>query len=202
MGRERNLGMKTIMEIKEAQFEALVLNEALPVAVFFYAPWSQHCEVMEPVMEAAAHAAGNKAKFFRVNVSKNTDLSGWYGVECIPTLLYFRGGKIADRILGTATKEEVLLKFGVGSAECGIRKETPNAEGEGEDGGPQISGCGLQASSEEESEDGGWRMVDARGLTEETSNIEHRISNLEGRDADGGLRMESARARIEALKLN
>jgi thioredoxin 1 len=109
------LTMKTITEISEAEFEATVLNAAFPVAVSFYAPWSRHCQVMEPVLAEAAKATGSP--FFCVNVSRYPGLSGWYGVESIPTVLFFRKGEIADKIVGVASKEEILGKLKVAELE-------------------------------------------------------------------------------------
>src|ERR1700722_5815834 len=101
--------MKTITEINESEFEQEVLNAGSLVVGNFYAPWSRHSQAFTPVLEQVA--AATSAKFVKVNASKNTDLCGWYGVDSLPTLLFFRDGIIAARIVGETSSEAILAKL-------------------------------------------------------------------------------------------
>ncbi len=100
-----------VVEAGEASFEAEVLKVKLPVLVEFAAAWSRPCQVLDLVLNEVANACATRAKVVRVNADDNPDLSLWFGIQSIPTLLYFLGGKVQDRIVGTASKEAILSKL-------------------------------------------------------------------------------------------
>jgi len=98
-------------EIGEANFESEVLKSEQPVLVAFWAPWSRPCRVLDGVLTEVAHACAGKVKVVRVNADDNPDLSLWYEVQSIPTLLYFVDRTLRARIVGTASKEAILAKL-------------------------------------------------------------------------------------------
>jgi thioredoxin 1 len=97
--------------IKEASFEAEVLNATQPAVVNFCAPWSKPCRILSQAFDEVAANCDCDARFFHVNVDDNPDLGGWYGIQSVPTLLFFSHGKIAAKIVGTASKEAILAKL-------------------------------------------------------------------------------------------
>jgi len=102
--------MKTT-EIKEISFEADVLRAAEPVVVNFSAPWSKPCRILSQTLDEVAANCDRDAKFFKINVDDNPDLGGWYGIQSVPTLLFFNHGEIADKIVGTASRDAILVKL-------------------------------------------------------------------------------------------
>jgi thioredoxin 1 len=105
-------GDKTqIVEIDEMNFEAEVLQSKQPVLVAFFAPWSRACQTVGPVLDEVATACAGSVKVVKVNADNNPDLGLWYEIQSIPTLLYFIGGSRHGKIIGTATREAILLQL-------------------------------------------------------------------------------------------
>ncbi len=99
------------LKVGEKSFESEVLQSKQPVLVAFWAPWSHPCQVLESVLvEVAAECAGS-VKVVRVNADDNPDLSLWYEVQSVPTLLYFVDGSLRARLVGTASREAILSKL-------------------------------------------------------------------------------------------
>jgi thioredoxin len=88
-------------------FESEVLQSATPVLVDFWAPWCPPCRMVAPVVEAVATGLGDKLKVAKVNVDEQPSLAERYGIQSIPTLLIFKGGQIADTIIGYVPENEL-----------------------------------------------------------------------------------------------
>jgi thioredoxin 1 len=97
--------------ISEANFESEVLNSKQPVLVEFSAAWSRPCHVIESVLNEIAAGWAGSVRVVKVNADDNPDLSLWYEVQSIPTLLYFVDGNLRAKVVGTATKEAILGKL-------------------------------------------------------------------------------------------
>ncbi len=99
------------IQIDEVNFDSEVLESKQPVLVAFLTLWSRPCAIIAPVLDVIASENASKLKIVRVNADTNPDLSLWYDVQLIPTLLYFVDGNVRARVVGTATKEAVLAKL-------------------------------------------------------------------------------------------
>lgn len=86
--------------VTDADFEAKVLQSDLPVFVDFWAEWCGPCRIMAPVFERLAQQFAGKARFYKLDVDENPLTAGRYGIQGIPTLIMFKGGKDAGRIVG------------------------------------------------------------------------------------------------------
>ena len=92
-------------------FKAEVLESKQPVLVEFWAPWSRPCQVLDSVLHELASAWDGKVKVVKVNADDSLDLSLWYDIQSVPTLIYFVEGKPCWDIVGTASKQAILEKL-------------------------------------------------------------------------------------------
>ena len=95
----------------EVNFDLEVLQAQQTVLVAFLTSWSRPCAILSPVLDEIASECAGKLKVVRVNADTNLDLSLWYDVQSVPTLLYFVAGDVRAKIIGTATKEAILSKL-------------------------------------------------------------------------------------------
>ena len=100
-----------LLAIAAEDFKAQVLESKQPALVEFWAPWSRPCQVFDPVLRELASSCEGKVKVVKVNADDSLDLSLWYNIQSVPTLIYFVAGNPCLRIVGTATKEAILAKL-------------------------------------------------------------------------------------------
>jgi len=86
--------MKHTSETNGSNFESEVLNSKKPVLVAFGSPWSHLRRVFEITLNEVATECEGRAKVVKINADDNPDLSLWYDIQFIPTLLYFVGGSV------------------------------------------------------------------------------------------------------------
>lgn len=92
-------------------FEAEVLNSAIPVFVDFYADWCGPCKMMSPVIDKLADEYEGKIKVGKINVDENSELAMKYGVMSIPNMKFFKGGQVVDEVIGAVPKPAMKQKF-------------------------------------------------------------------------------------------
>ena len=86
-------------ELSQKDFSAEI-NDTLPVVVDFWAPWCGPCRSQTSILEQFADKFAGKVKVCKVNVDENPELAREYGIMSIPTIMVFRGGKLADKAVG------------------------------------------------------------------------------------------------------
>lgn len=89
-----------VKEINQAEFQAEVLDSAIPVLVDFWAPWCGPCRMMAPILEDVAKQLGSSLKVAKVNTDENSDLAIQHNISSIPCLILFKNGQEAARFVG------------------------------------------------------------------------------------------------------
>ncbi len=106
--------MPAPITVDDASFEAEVLNSEKPILVDFWAPWCGPCRLVSPVVEAVGEAHAAKINTAKVNTDENQQLAMRYSIFSIPTLIVFKDGGEAARVVGympQAAMEERLREF-------------------------------------------------------------------------------------------
>ena len=98
---------QNIIELDDDSFEDKVLKSNKPVMVDFWAPWCGPCKAIAPTVDALEKEYGDKMTFVKINVDENPVSPSKYGVQAIPTLIFFKNGEIADQITGMVAKEKL-----------------------------------------------------------------------------------------------
>ena len=102
--------MATI-KITKDNFEAEVLQAAKPVLVDFWAVWCGPCQMVGPVLEEISEERDDLI-VGKVNVDEEQELAAQFGVMSIPTMILFKGGEAAGKLVGAMPKEEILKVLG------------------------------------------------------------------------------------------
>ena len=111
--------------IGAADFEPEVLQSKQPVLVAFLAPWSRPCQVLDAALRETTAACGDRAKIVKVNADDNPELSLWFDIQSVPTVLCFVDGVPRARIVGTASKDAILARLQAVSEPSAARPFTP-----------------------------------------------------------------------------
>ena len=103
--------MSAAAAVTSADFETTVLKSEVPVLVDFWAPWCGPCRRIAPELDAVAEQLGDKVKIVKLNVDEEPELAGQYGIQSIPALLIFKGGKQVDGMVGLAPRQVIAEKL-------------------------------------------------------------------------------------------
>jgi thioredoxin 1 len=103
--------MKATVEINETNFATEVLQSSQPVLVDFWAEWCGPCKMIAPLLEEIATEQAGRVKVAKVDVDANPVLAARFGIQSIPTLLYFAGGELRDKTVGVTGKKTILSKI-------------------------------------------------------------------------------------------
>lgn len=103
--------MSAAPDITNDNFEEEVLKSEIPVMVDFWAEWCGPCKMLGPTVDAIAGDYAGKIKVFKLDVQTEVALASKYGVSSIPTLLFFKGGDVADRLVGLRPKPDIAARI-------------------------------------------------------------------------------------------
>jgi len=103
-----------LIQVTDGNFEDEIVRSEIPSMVDLWAPWCGPCRMISPWIEELAQQYDGKFKAAKMNVDENPNTPNQYGVRAIPTVLFFKDGKLADIIVGAVGKtniEKVMLKL-------------------------------------------------------------------------------------------
>jgi len=101
----------SVKHIAQIEFEAEVTRCATPVVADFYATWCGPCRQLSPMLDKLAGGYAEKIKFVKINVDESPGLAQNFQVQAIPTLIFFKDGKVADRLTGLPDEADLKAKL-------------------------------------------------------------------------------------------
>ena len=98
-----------ISNVTDSDFQSEVIDasKTQPVLVDFWAEWCRPCHMLAPTVAEIANDFTGKLKVVKLNVDENVNAAGRFNIRGIPTLLIFKGGEVADQIVGAVSKEHI-----------------------------------------------------------------------------------------------
>ena len=99
--------MPDLSQVTDNNFDEQIINSDIPAMVDFWAEWCQPCKMVTPVIEELAREYQGKIKIVQMNVAENRDTPAKFGIRNIPTLMLFKGGAVAQTIIGAYPKSRI-----------------------------------------------------------------------------------------------
>jgi len=100
--------MTSIINLNEDNFDNEDINSEVPCVVDFWAEWCGPCKSLSPILEEISSELGEKIKVAKANLDENQDLASKFSIRSIPTMLFFKNGKLIDQKVGLLPKSDLL----------------------------------------------------------------------------------------------
>ncbi len=105
------MASEAVVTLTEANFEAEISSSTVPVIVDFWAEWCGPCRMLGPILDDLAKEQAGKVKIGKVNVDESPNLSAQFSVRSIPMLVFFKGGKAVESVVGVQSKDALTKRL-------------------------------------------------------------------------------------------
>jgi thioredoxin 1 len=102
---------ENILTLTKSSFDSEIKKDGTPILVDFWAEWCGPCRMVTPVLEELAREYAGRVRIGKVNVDEEGSLAEKFGVQSIPTLLLFKGGRVVGQQVGAAPKDVLARMF-------------------------------------------------------------------------------------------
>ncbi len=96
--------------LNDSNFESIV-NGGQPVIIDFWATWCGPCRMISPIVDEIATEYEGKVVVAKCNVDESSTVPGQFGIRNIPTILFFKDGKMVDKTVGAVSKKDIIAKI-------------------------------------------------------------------------------------------
>jgi len=103
--------MSSPIAVTDATFEDEVVKADQTVVVDFWAEWCGPCKMIAPILEEVANEYDGKIKIAKVDVDSNSKTAAQFGIMSIPSLLFFKDGKVVDQVVGAIPKAQLVSRL-------------------------------------------------------------------------------------------
>lgn len=100
-----------ILQLTDVNFDSEISNNSLPIIVDFWAVWCGPCKMIAPELEKLLEEKNTVLRIGKLNVDESRDIAIRYGITSIPTLLLFKNGQVAKKIIGAMPKDKILAEI-------------------------------------------------------------------------------------------
>jgi len=98
--------MSEVQKVTSGVWEQEVLKASGLVMIDFWAPWCGPCKMIAPIVDELAKDYTGKLKVLKLNTDENQDIAGKYQIMGIPSLLFFKDGKVVEKMVGAMSKKQ------------------------------------------------------------------------------------------------
>ncbi|MBI5008207.1 MAG: thioredoxin [Bacteroidia bacterium] len=99
------------LAVDDSNFDEVVVKSTKPVMVDFWAEWCGPCRMIAPIVEEISKEYSERAVVVKCDVDNSPGVAAKYGIRNIPTVLYFKDGKVADKQVGAVPKNNFVSKL-------------------------------------------------------------------------------------------
>ncbi len=101
------MASQTILHLTDASFDSTLAERQEAVVVDFWAEWCGPCKAIAPVLEELAQEYAGKVTIAKLNVDEHPGVAARFQVRSIPTLLFFKGGRVVDQVIGAVPRAQI-----------------------------------------------------------------------------------------------
>jgi len=99
------------LEVTDGNFHDVIMNAEVPALVDFWAVWCGPCKMIAPLVDELAKEYAGRAVFAKVDVDSCPKVAAQYSIRSIPTVLFFKGGKVVEQVIGAVPKKVLVEKM-------------------------------------------------------------------------------------------